>query len=66
MKEVKRGDILQAGTKHSIIVSEVGYRNESTILYCGHSESRYNRDLYHFFRFANEHNCNVIYRISFK
>lgn len=66
MKEVKRGDILQAGTKHSIIVSEVGNRTLSTILYYGQSTSRHNEPLSTFVNFANNNSCNVIYRISFK
>ena len=66
MQDVKRGDILQAGTKHSIIVSEIGNRTKDTILYCGQSENRYNRKIHFFFSFADSHNCDNIYRISFK
>jgi hypothetical protein len=66
LNDVKVGDVIQAGDKHSVIVSQIDSRTKNGVKYCAHSDSRLNREIKYLFDFANENNCQYLYLIKFK
>lgn len=66
LKDVKVGDVVQAGNKHSVIISQKSDNTSNGVKYCGQSSSRLNTSISVLFKFADNKNCKNFYRISFK
>lgn len=64
--QLKVGDVLQCGNKHSVIITALNDRTENTIRWCGQSNSSH-KTLKEFFDYAKmETPGQKIYRITYK
>ena len=66
LRDVKVGDVVQVGDKHSVIISQKFNSTINGVKYCGQSSSRLNTNIDVLFKFADDKNCNTFYRIVFK
>jgi hypothetical protein len=66
LRDVKVGDVVQVGDKHSVIISQKFNSTINGVKYCGQSGSRLNTNIDVLFKFADDKNCNTFYRIVFK
>jgi len=64
--QLKVGDVLQCGNKHSVIITALNDKTEKTIRYCGQTYSSH-KTLDQFFKYAEENTPGQkLYRITYK